>query len=1204
MRNAPQIPVQPSIRPLTTAQVTHRHYPFEVRKTQRIWLGLCAFALAVGIAPLAFAQQKIVWQIGQFDDSSGEFRSEGIDYANPAWNPVYKIGVSQSAEWPRFQPGPANGMAGGRLHPFRIDFVLPEKPRGIFTLRIAALYETPRMSHLGVEINGHRGVFYFHPKLDYGAGDWEGTFVPQTSQAEKEIEIPARWMVKGENHLTLTAIDTPADKQVSLGNIAPGHTGIIYDALQLSQNRNAAPEKHGVTVQAVPTIFFRSAGEGLEEIVDVFANFPAHTAGSAPSTISMQIDGGKFVQPLHPAEDFGEQFLEFEVPAWEGESTATLQVGSRSFTTRLTAQKKWTIRIVAQEHLDVGFTDYSEKAAELQSQTIDGVMDTLAQHPDFRWSLDGSWVAEQYLNGRSHEMQVRFLDQVRAGNIVIPPQYSNQHTGVASLEGLIRSLYPSHALAGKYSVPLGAANITDVPSYSWSYASVLHDAGIKYFAAASNSWRAPVLLQGRWNEKSPFYWEGPDGGRVFMWYSRAYLQLATLFGTPPTVEAVHDALPVFLQAYTRPDYLAHSVIVFGSQLENTPFSREQAALPSTWNAAYAYPRLEFSTFKDAMESIEGEFGGKAPIVRGDFGPYWEDGFTADSFHTAIHRQNQQRILSAEKMGAFCSVLQPQLRPDRSLLQDAWKNILLFDEHTWTYVGATTQPKSDQTVDQLRQKRAEAVRAQGDIEQSIQRSWGQFESLLAPSHNSLAVFNSLNWARSGWLQTDLLPTQRIVDAATGQEVELQLQGREAGVDIPGFGARPNRLRFLAEAVPAMGYKLFTLADAAAAPSAPDAALVSNVIENKYYRITLDPAGGGIQSILDKDSGWELVDGHSPYLFGAYVYATGGDDLPHNSLYRYGAALPAPELHPQSAGQGRVVSIVRSAGEVKAILEASALHTPRVQMEISLPGDAKRIDFRYSIHKDAVLSKEAAYIAFPFAAENPEFTYDTQNGFVNPERDELAGGSREWYAVAHWAAMNDRNRTRGAAVIPYDAPMVNFGDIVRGNWPTEFHPRSASIFSWLMSNYWGTNFPSSQGGDFSFRYSVVSGTSADPAQLTRLGWELMTPLEMDPVAARAGPAVLASNAASLLHLDNPCVVVTAFKLAEDGDGSIVRLEETVGKTVTVRIDSDYLRVVQAWRANALEDRVAPITAVDGVVAIELKPFEVATIRMKTEPKRAGK
>jgi alpha-mannosidase len=392
---------------------------------------------------------------------------------------------------------------------------------------------------------------------------------------------------------------------------------------------------------------------------------------------------------LNPAGDFGEQLIEFAVPAWEGESAATLQVGSRSFTTRLTAEKKWTIRIVAEEHLDVGFTDYSEKVAELQSQTIDGVLDTLAQHPDFRWSLDGSWVAEQYLNGRSHEMQVRFLDQVRAGNIVIPPQYSNQHTGVASLEGLIRSLYPSHALAGKYSVPLGAANITDVPSYSWSYASVLHDAGIKYFAAASNSWRAPVLLQGRWNEKSPFYWEGPDGGRVFMWYSRAYLQLATLFGAPPTVEAVHDALPVFLQAYTRPDYLAHSVILFGSQLENTPFSREQASLPSTWNAAYAYPRLEFSTFKDAMESIEGEFGGKAPVVRGDFGPYWEDGYTQRTAFTPRFTGKISNAFSARKRWARFA---PHSSPNCALIAPCCKmhgKIFFFSTST---PGLTRAPQ--------------------------------------------------------------------------------------------------------------------------------------------------------------------------------------------------------------------------------------------------------------------------------------------------------------------------------------------------------------------------------------------------------------------------------------------------------------------------------------------------------------------------------
>jgi alpha-mannosidase len=202
------------------------------------------------------------------------------------------------------------------------------------------------------------------------------------------------------------------------------------------------------------------------------------------------------------------------------------------------------------------------------------------------------------------------------------------------------------------------------------------------------------------------------------------------------------------------------------------------------------------------------------------------------------------------------------------------------------------------------------------------------------------------------------------------------------------------------------------------------------------------------------------------------------------------------------------------------------------------------------------------------------------------------------------MSDATKGRSAALIPYDVPLVNFGDIVRGNWPEDFHPRSGSIFSWLMSNYWGTNFPSSQGGDFSFRYSVVSGPTTDPAQLTRLGWDLMTPLEADPVGASDGTSNLPSNAASLLYADNSNVVVTTWKLAEDSDGSIVRLEEIAGKTATVSIKSDFLRVEKAWRCNALEERETPLSALDGGTKIELKPFEIATIRIQTAPLHSGK
>src|SRR5215471_3607764 len=200
-----------------------------------------SFALALLLAPCRLlAADQTIWAIGVFNHSSGEFRNEaGIDYADPKSDPVFVVGQSKDSDWYRFQPGPANGTTGGRLHPFTVKFTLHDTPQGVYHLRIAMLYETPRLSFLKLEVNGHSGNFYFHPKLDYNAGDWEGTFVPQTSVDEKTIAIPAAWLQQGENTLILTAMDDPATPQNSLGGIAPGHTGLVYDALHFTQDASA-----------------------------------------------------------------------------------------------------------------------------------------------------------------------------------------------------------------------------------------------------------------------------------------------------------------------------------------------------------------------------------------------------------------------------------------------------------------------------------------------------------------------------------------------------------------------------------------------------------------------------------------------------------------------------------------------------------------------------------------------------------------------------------------------------------------------------------------------------------------------------------------------------------------------------------------------------------------------------------------------------
>jgi alpha-mannosidase len=1160
-------------------------------------LRLCLpLLLALGTT-VAAAQTQTVWQIGAIDDSSHEFHdSFGVDYASPSSDPVFTVGVSTPKDWLRFQPGPANGLAGGREHPFRINFQLKEKPGGTYFLKIAVLYETPRLSSLSIDLNGHRGRTTFRPKLDYAAGDWEGTFVPQTSHAVQTVSIASEWLRQGKNVLTFTAMDDPSTPQNSSGDIAPGESGLVYDGVEFLHDVHAAFPAGKLTLKAYPTIFFRGPDSYLREVVEACVN--ANGMAPLPTSISWKSHGFAEEKPLaFGAAEFGESCSAFDVPEWAGILHAFIQAGSFVQDADVVAQKKWTVMIVPHEHLDIGFTDYREKVAELQTQSIDGVLDLLPQYPEFRWTMDGSWVAKQYLSSRSPERAEQFFAAIRAGQIVLPSQFANQHTGVASLEGLTRSLYYTHTLAKQEKLPVGAANITDVPSYSWSYASILHDAGVQYFAAASNSWRAPVILQGRWNEKSPFYWEGPDGGRVLMWYSRAYLQLASMFGTPPTIEAVCDALPVFLQAYAKPEYHSGAVILFGSQLENTALDRGQVTLPAEWAKMYTYPRLEFSTFKAAMTHIERDFAGTIPTYRGDFGPYWEDGFTSDAHATATHRANQQRIFTAEVLATIPSLMHRELRPEQGVLADAWLNESLFDEHTWTSVAATTTPEGMQNLLQSQEKRTQTRRAQDDLTYSIERSLAQIESFLAPRDPSLLIVNSLPWQRSGWLETDLPEGKEIVDPQTRKPVLQEIVRREQGTALPGFGGATNLVHYFADAVPAVGLKLLSVVDKQThGEYVRVETQASNVLENRFYRVTLDPETGSIRSIRDKELKRDLVDEGSPYRFASYVYVTGADDMPNNSLYRYGAGLPRPQLRTHAAGSGRIVNVRHAADGERATLESSAPNTSSIRTEILLPADAKRIDIKISLIKQATLRREAAYIAFPFRSSHPSFAYDSQNGWIDPGKNELAGGSREWYSTQHWAAVHDDQGSN--AVISVDAPILAFGDIVRGAWPTEFSPKSATIFSWLMSNYWSTNFIASQGGEDTFRYSIVSDAKFEPAELTRAGWEQMTPLESDSVAAKPSPTTMVAE--SFLTLDNNNIAMTAWKLPEDSEGSIVRLLDLSGdaQTVTLRTPQMYLRSVE--RCSLLEDCTDPISSQDGSFRLSMHPFEIVTLRLHTESK----
>ena len=1118
-----------------------------------------------------------IWRIGAFDRSSAEF-ADGL----PQKPVTFVIGRDQPEKsW--YGSAPAanpDGHSDASSAPRTIQFSLTGKPVADYRFRVSLLVEQAGLAALRVSINGPSGTFYLHPELDYTMGDGMDAFNPAFAHADIEFDFPGNYLHEGENDISLQAV-AAADEAIP-------DAGFTYDAIELDQSTTPSTSPQA---KAEPTIFYQQQQGSFTEQVNLFVRY-----GERPRSgqVSLQVAGHHYDHALRADQDFGEERFQIAVPEFRADTPATITVNLNGhdshFRQALQPQKKWTLFLVPHVHLDVGYSDYQAKVAVIQSRILDEGMDLTAKHPSFRFSTDGEWNLEQYLRTRTPEEKERIEQAIRQQQLFIPAQYANLLTGFPTAETLIRSLYPSANFSREHNTPFNYANITDVPSYSWSYASVLASAGLTYFAAASNNDRAPVLLQGHLNENSPMYWEGPDGKKVLLWYSRHYMQMQFLFGLPPLVKTGEEILPTFMQMYERPGYRAHATILFGTQVENTDLFPQQAELADKWNARYAYPRIEYSGFNDSLAEIAKQSGDNIPTIRGDGGPYWEDGIGSDAFYAAMERENESRGPSAEKLATISAIINPRLAVDHDALSAMWKNMVLMDEHTWTSWNSVSDPSSQEAVQQLHVKHMRAVNAANLRDHLVRSGMASIADSISAKVGSVIVFNPLNWTRDGLVSIDLDKGSEIVDQATGQIVPYS---------VCKEGNNSRRIVFVAQQVPAVGYKVYFVRPSTKAVGAPETSS-STTLESPYYRIELDPSSGAVRSIFDKQLQKDLVDQSSPYRFGQYLYVTGGDKEP-NSILQYREVSPKPELQIHPAAQGRLVAIERTPYGWRAELECSAENTPQIKSEIRLFENAKKIDFVEDVTKKVVLAKEAVYFAFPFAMTHPQFQYEIQNGVVDPSRDMYPGAGHEWFSVQHWVSVQQDGVT--GTVMPLDTPLLTLGDINRGAWPTQFGDRPGNIFAYAMNNYWHTNYRASQGGDFHFRFVVTSAPSTDPVALSRMGWEEETPLEVDEIQSQDQaiplPRPLSGQQGSFLSVGDPDVVLDTWKPAEDGDGTILRLIDLGGSTRTVNLSTPLLAIDKAFQTDAVERNRKPLQVRSGAISIEIHPHEIVTIRLSGRP-----
>jgi alpha-mannosidase len=1095
---------------------------------------------------------NVIWSIGREDNSPGEF---GL---NSAPEVAYEIGRNSPRDWPQQQKADVQVST--------IDFRLDSMPSFAPVLALDGAFIGVAPRTLELRVNGKRGSFRIRP-IQARDLDQSTSYMPTYARTSLRIPLDASLLRAGRNKIAL---------------LFHGDGGSLnYDRVALMKGTSSVPDLQAFVE---PTIFYKRYGEQLKEIAEVVIQ---HSRPAGRIALELRIAGSIARRAVgDDGQDFGERVVEVEVPALLQAARYTLKLNGHSFEGDFAPEKRWRLFAGLKIHNDVGFTDLQQNVQALDVRNTDGVLELMRKFPFYKFNFDDAWLADSYLRARKPARRSQMLQLAAERRIGINAFYLNLATGLCTGEELYRALYFAKSLERRHRVPMESACITDAPSHSWFLPTLLADAGVKGFAVGSNQFRAPLLQNSNLNEDSPFYWIGADGTKLMSWFARNYQGLYRLTGSQPSIERMRRTIPQFLARYRRGDYPVDAVLIYGLYTDNAEIGNGDAQAIKDWNAAYAFPKIIPATDADYYDYIAKNFGGKLSSFRGDAGAYWEDGAASTAAETALNRDTQRLLPTAETAASLAAMFDRELTYPAGELRDAWTNLLFYDEHTWGSHHSIAQPDRPSVNDQWQYKRGYALRAQWVAKDVLTRSLNHLVQNISTGGPTLFVFNLNGEDRTDVVETELGEKQSIVDAASGEVVPLDVHSGRDGFRI---------VRFLAHDVPGIGYKAY-LVKSGKTEGAGNELRGGYAIESRYYRLEIDPQTGAIARLYDKQLNRDLVDAGAGYKLNELLYVSGGKQT---RIIEDIVGRQPPKLDVSGQRNGRVLSVEKTPGGQRIRIRAGARRVPEIETEISVYDAIKRIDIVNRIRKEEVREKEALYFAFPFALSKPRFAYQVQNAFVRPNQDQLPGAAREWFATQNVISASDA----GAAIAwaTPDAPMVTLTDINRGRWLKHLDVRNGHVFSYAMNNYWFTNYKASQGGEFTFRYFITSGATLDNAELSRFDASTRSPfivyghfdklhVRLDPINRR-----MPAPAGRFFRIESPNAQLVTLKQAEDENGYILRLKETAGTDGVARISSTVFRIQQAWLASGVEDNRKLLPVHQAIVEVPLKAHRYATLRL---------
>lgn len=820
--------------------------------------------------------------------------------------------------------------------------------------------------------------------------------------------------------------------------------------------------------------------------------------------------------------------------------------------------KKITFYLIPHGHVDIGYTELQTEVEKKHWQNFDNAIkySTRSRNYDsgsvFKWNVEVLWAVKSYLE-KFPEKKKDFFDAVRKGWIGLDATYANVQTALCRPEELYRLVEYSNLLEKEIGIKIESAMISDIPGYTWGTVQAFADNGIKYFSVGTNEFDRIGNTLKTWGDK-PFYWQSPSGqNKILIWlagkgYSWFHSWRLTRDDLSPLVKYLDK-----LDETNYPYDIVHTRYNIGG--DNGYPDSTLSGFVQKWNANHETPKFKIATTKELFEDFEKKYNSEIPTFAGDFTPYWEDGAGSSAKETALNRQTAELLVQLETL----YTINDSKNFPFDKFDEAWRNVLLFSEHTWGAYNSVSDPELKFVTDQWDIKKSYALKGDS-IAKYLQKVLTLDNiSMLKPIEN-FKVANT-----SSWLRTD------IVTLPTGFYPHGKSLIDEKGNKCATQRLSNGELVFVAKDIPALGAKQYRFVDNVLAESKVEK-LNELSLENKFFQVELNEKNGSVKSIKNRGEDFNYVDENNVYQLNGFVYT--GRNAENTQI----------NLKP--------IIEIREAGAVfnSVVVKSEAPGCNSLTSEIRVFSDLEKIEIVNVIDKKKDYAKENLRFAFPFNIKGAETKIDLAWSVIRPEKDQLAGANKNYFTGQRWLDVS--NAERGITIASIDAPFWEVGGMNAEAWLStpnkEWADKTMSsdlIYSWVMNNSWHTNFKASQEGVAVFKYAILPHKQFNYYSAYKFGVE-----QSQPLIPMLNRKTIMETVSPIELVDNDGIVITTLRQSRDRRGIMVRLFNPAKKISSAEIIIDKKLVKEIFYSNGDEVLINQVGS-----KITLKPYEAKTIKM---------